>query len=105
MPRVRLQPDGGRRPILGKDMTMSVEWENERLGSEYRAALRRAQECEEFWQANPIAYSVAQGERIPQTPPAVLLEAIDCGTPDEAWGDAMAALYRWRAFRAAHSMP
>lgn len=84
---------------------MSIEDENERLGAEYRAALRRAQECEEFWRANPIAYTLAEGARVPATSLGVLLEAGEHGTPDEAWGEAMAAVDRWRAFRAAHGMP
>jgi hypothetical protein len=84
---------------------MSIEEEDERLGAEYRAALGRAQESEEFWRANPIAYTVAEGARVPATPLGVLLEAGEYGTPDEALAEAMAALDRWRAFRAAHGMP
>ena len=84
---------------------MSVEDESERLGAEYRAKLRRAQECEEFWRANPIAYTVAGGAHVPATSLEVLLKAGEYGTPDEAFAEAMAALDRWRAFRAAHGMP
>jgi hypothetical protein len=84
---------------------MSVEEESERLGAEYRAALRRAQDCEEFWRANPIACALVPGARDPATSVETLLEALDHGTPDQRWHEAMAALDRWRAFRAAHGMP
>jgi hypothetical protein len=84
---------------------MDVGTESGRLGAEYRAALKYAQECEVFWHANPIVYSVGDGQRLPATQLAVYGRAAEYSTPDQAWRRAMAALDRWRAFRAAHGMP
>jgi hypothetical protein len=84
---------------------MDSERDSERLGVEYRSALKRYEESVAFWNANPIAYSVGPGQRVPATSFEVLLEADRRGTPDEAWGEAMGALARWRALRSAHGMP
>ena len=84
---------------------MDFETENQRLGDEYRTALTRYEESVAFWKANPIAYSVGPGERVPVTTIDVLLEADRRGMPDETCSQAMAALDRWRAFRAAHGRP
>jgi hypothetical protein len=84
---------------------MTIEDESERLGVEYRSALKRYEESVAFWNANPIAYSVAPGQRVPVTSFQVLLEADRRGTPDETCREAMAALDRWRSFRAAHGLP
>ena len=46
---------------------MDIETENERLGAEYRSALKRYEESVGFWNANPIAYSVGPGQRVPAT--------------------------------------
>ncbi len=84
---------------------MSIEDESQRLEAEYGKALERYQESVAFWNANPIAYSVGPGQRVPTTTFEVLLEADRRGMPDETCREAMDALDRWRAFRAAHGMP
>ena len=73
---------------------MDFETESQRLGDEYRSALKRYEDSQAAWQANPLAVSVEE-----------LLALDELGTPHEASREAMAALDRWRAYRAAHGMP
>jgi hypothetical protein len=84
---------------------MDIEGESDRLGAEYRRALKRYEESVAFWKVNPIAHSVGSGQRVPVTTMEVLLEADRRGTPNETCNEAMAALDRSREFRAAHGMP
>ena len=73
---------------------MDFETESQKLGDEYRASLRRYEASQAFWQANPMTFSVEE-----------FLALDEHGTPDKACREAMAALDRWRAYRAAHGMP
>ncbi len=84
---------------------MDYELGNQRLGDAYRAALARAKASERFWKANPVAYSVGPGGRIPATTADVLLEAVELGMPDHEYRKAFAALDEWRGFRNAHGRP
>lgn len=84
---------------------MNYEMENQRLGDQYRTAVKRYEESRAFWAENPIAYAVGPGSRTPVTTWDVFVEADKRGTPDETCREAMAALDEWRAFRAAHGMP
>ncbi len=82
-----------------------VQYESERLGSEYRRALQRYWDSVAFWKANPIAYSVDIGEAVPVTTLNVVLEADRMGTPDQRCREAMTILDQWREFRAANGLP
>jgi DNA-binding SARP family transcriptional activator len=73
---------------------MEVETESQRLEDEYRSALKRYDDSRAAWQADPLAVSVEE-----------LLALDELGPPHEACGEAMAALDRWRAYRAAHGLP
>ena len=73
---------------------MDFETESQRLGDEYRSALKRYEDSQVAWQANPLAVSVEE-----------VLALDELGTPDKASREAMTALDRWRAYRSEHGMP